>query len=58
MEMYLNCKFLLKNTTYHVIRCGISLQVFLQLETLSEQSRKSKTVPHVFYDSAEMYVRQ
>ena len=37
-----NCKFLLKNTTHHVITCGVSLQVFLQLETLSEQRRKSK----------------
>ena len=33
-----------------------SLQVFLQLETQSEQRRKSsKTVPHVFYDSAKVY---
>ena len=37
-----NCKFLLKNTTHHVITCGVSLQVFVQLETLSEQRRKSK----------------
>ena len=34
MQMY-NRKFLLKNTTHHVITCGVSLQVFLQLETLS-----------------------
>ena len=46
-----NCKFLLKNTTHHVITCGVSLQVFLQLETLSEQRRKSKTAPHVSYDT-------
>ena len=26
-----NCKFLLKNTTHHVIICGVSLQIFLQL---------------------------
>ena len=26
----------------HVITCGVSLQVFLQLETLSKRRRKSK----------------
>ena len=37
-----NCKFLLKNTTHYVIICGVSLQIFPQLLTLSEQRRKSK----------------
>ena len=37
-----NYKLLLKNTTHHVITCSVSLPVFLQLETLSEQRRKSK----------------
>ena len=40
--MQRNCKYLLKNTTHHVITCDVSLQVILQLETLSEQRRKSK----------------
>ena len=39
-----------KNTTHHVITCSVSLAVFLQLETLSEQRRKSKLHPHVSYD--------
>ena len=37
-----NWKFLLKNTTHHIITCSVSLQIFLQLETPSEQRRKSK----------------
>ena len=44
-----NCKFLLKNTTHHVITCSVSLQVFLQfMEKLSEQRRKSKLCPTCF----------
>ena len=42
IEARLHSKFLLKNTTHHIITCGVSLQVFLQLEILSEQRRKSK----------------
>ena len=44
------------DTTHHAITCGVSLQVFLQLEALSEQRRKSKlwrtcfmTVPKCIY---------
>ena len=57
-----NWTFLLKNTTHHVITYSVSLQVFLQLEILSEQRRKSKLCPTCFiklnqnfYDSAEVY---
>ena len=41
-----NRNSLLKTTTHQVITCSVSLQVFLQLETLSE--KKIKTVPYVF----------
>ena len=57
-----NWKFLLNNTTHHVTTCSLSLQAFLQLETLSEQRRKSKMCrtcsqkPNEnFNDSAEVY---
>ena len=32
----------MKNTTHHIITWSVSLQVFLQLETQSEQRLKSK----------------
>ena len=32
----------------------VTALVFLQLEAQSEQEKKNKTVPHVFYDSAEV----
>ena len=35
----------------------VSLQIFLHLETLNEQWKKMKTVSHVFYDSAEVYIK-
>ena len=41
-----NCKFLSKNTKHYVITRSVSLQVFLQLETLSE--------PETFYDMIGM----
>ena len=34
------------------------MQVFLQSETLIEQRKMIKTVLPVFYDSAEVYIRQ
>ena len=50
--------FFLLYFLHHIIKCGVSLQVFLQLVTLSEQRRKSKrcgtcfmTVPKCTYDN-------
>ena len=37
----------MKNATHHVITYSVSLQVSLQLEILSEQRKKIKTVPRV-----------
>ena len=46
--------FMEKHKSQH-IASGLSNSAVI--ETLSEQRRKS-TVPHVFYDSAEVYIRQ
>ena len=35
-------QFILKNTLHHLIICGVSVHVFLQLETLSEKIGKSR----------------
>ena len=45
--------------SHHAItsKCGVSLQVFLQFETLSEQRRKSKLCRTCFYNSGEVYTR-
>ena len=58
LQMNCNCKFLLKNTTHHVITCGVSLHIFLQYRKTECAEKKIKTAPHVFIDSAEVYLRQ
>ena len=30
----------------------------VQLETLNKREKKIKTVPHIFYGSVEVYIRQ
>ena len=51
IEAQLQMHILLKNPTHPLHACGVSLQVFLQLETPSEQRRESKLCRTCFKNS-------
>ena len=50
--------FKLKNTSHHVITWGVSLQVFLQLETLKVSREENQNCAARVYNSAEVHIRQ